>query len=239
MVAESRSDEAFFSLCLLTVCGAALLTERAGFSDTLGAFVAGVLLSETSYRTRVEADIGPFKGIFLGLFFVTTGSQFDLSLFIEIWPIAVAMVIGLVGVKTLIIGVLSPLFGLSRAESTRTAFLLSQGGEFAFVLLALARELKVLPEDLNKLLIMVVILSMALTPLLNEVGRFTADWIENGSPGQGRSSALEGGSAPTEDPVVICGFCELGQMVRGGVFAVVGGACGFGVPYAASWAWGG
>lgn len=210
MVAESRSDEAFFALCLLTVCGAALLTQRAGFSDSLGAFVAGVLLSETSYRTRVEADIGPFKGILLGLFFVTTGASFDMPLFLQYWPIVLAMVAGLLAVKIIIIGLLSPLFGLNRGESTRTAFLLSQGGEFAFVLLALASSLEILPYDLNKLLIMVVILSMAITPVLNEVGRGVADWLATQSGAS--TSALEG-MAPTEDPVVICGFCELGQMV--------------------------
>lgn len=135
------------------------------------------------HSTRVEADIEPFKGILLGLFFVTTGSSFDVPLFLETWPIVLAMVGGLLAVKTLIIGVLAPLFGLSKAESIRTAFTLSQGGEFAFVLLALANQLNVLPVELNKLLIMVVVMSMALTPLLAEVGKSVAEWsTASGTP---------------------------------------------------------
>lgn len=231
MVAESRSDEAFFALCLLTVCGAALLTERAGLSNTLGAFVAGVLLSETSYRTRVEADIEPFKGILLGLFFVTTGSSFDLTLFLQYWPIVLAMVFGLLGVKILIIGLLAPLFGLSRAESIRTAFLLSQGGEFAFVLLALAKDLEILPGELNKLLIMVVVLTMALTPLLNDLGRSMA---ENMNSSGGKSGEdFEGGRAPTENPIMICGFCELGQIVANMLETAPASVDGGMVPYVA------
>lgn len=131
----------------------------------------------------MEADIEPFKGILLGLFFVTTGSSFDVPLFLETWPIVLAMVAGLLAIKTLIIGMLAPLFGLSKAESIRTAFTLSQGGEFAFVLLALANQLNVLPVELNKLLIMVVVMSMALTPLLAEVGKSVAEWsTASGTP---------------------------------------------------------
>lgn len=79
-MASSRSTEAFVALCLLTVTGTGLLTQKLGFSDTLGAFLAGVLLSETNYRAQVEADIRPFRGLLLGLFFVTTGTSVDLQL---------------------------------------------------------------------------------------------------------------------------------------------------------------
>ncbi|EIE26679.1 hypothetical protein COCSUDRAFT_52422 [Coccomyxa subellipsoidea C-169] len=203
LVAEARSDETFVALCLLTVTGASLLTQKLGFSDTMGAFVAGVLLAETNYSTQVEADIRPFRGMLLGLFFVTTGASMDVSLLLHEWNIVLSLLVGLIAVKIGIIGSLAPFFGLSRQESIRTAFLLSQGGEFAFVLLSLANELKVLPTDLNRLLIIVVVLSMALTPFLAEAGKhsgYSGEASEGGDPGVLDSRA-----------VVICGFGELGQ----------------------------
>eukprot|EP01025_Chloroclados_australasicus_P022587 TRINITY_DN23212_c0_g1_i6.p1 TRINITY_DN23212_c0_g1~~TRINITY_DN23212_c0_g1_i6.p1 ORF type:complete len:718 (-),score=58.25 TRINITY_DN23212_c0_g1_i6:255-2408(-) len=126
IVANSRSQETFLALSLLTVVGASYFTQKLGFSDTLGAFIAGVLLSETNFRSQIEADIQPFKGILLGLFFVTTGSSIDTGLLAEKWPVIIALCAGLIGVKTLIIGTLAPYFGLSKADSARTAFALSQ-----------------------------------------------------------------------------------------------------------------
>ncbi|KAL3139834.1 hypothetical protein ABBQ38_004132 [Trebouxia sp. C0009 RCD-2024] len=213
LVAESRSDETFISLCLLTVTGAGLLTQKLGLSDTLGAFSAGVLLAETNYRTQVEADIRPFRGILLGLFFVTTGSSLDLALLFQQWPIVLALTGGLISVKVGIIGSVAPLFGLSKGESVRTAFMLAQGGEFAFVLLSLAAELKVLPEELNKLLIIVVVISMALTPGLASVGKYLADRYPEEEGGSGDSPASVGLGSRDMRPVVICGFGELGQSV--------------------------
>lgn len=209
LVAEAKSEETFIALCLLSVTGASLLTQRLGFSDTLGAFVAGVLLSETNFKTQVEADIQPFRGILLGLFFVTTGSSLDVGLLVQQWPLVLALLFGLLGLKITIISALGPFFGLTRAESVRTGFILSQGGEFAFVLLALANQLNVLPAELNRLLIIVVVLSMALTPLLTEVGKTFASKLA--TPGGEAVYSSEGYNQ--EDPIVICGFGGVGQTV--------------------------
>lgn len=209
LVAEARSEETFIALCLLSVTGASLLTQRMGFSDTLGAFVAGVLLSETNFKTQVEADIQPFRGILLGLFFVTTGSSLDVGLLVQEWPLALALLSGLLALKISVISALGPMFGLTRAESVRTGFILSQGGEFAFVLLALANQLNVLPAELNRLLIIVVVLSMALTPLLTEVGKTFAAKLT--APGGEALYSSEGYNQ--EEPVVICGFGGVGQTV--------------------------
>ncbi|KAK9810162.1 hypothetical protein WJX72_005895 [[Myrmecia] bisecta] len=214
LVAEARSDETFVALCLLTVTGASLLTQKLGFSDTMGAFVAGVLLAETNFRTQVEADIRPFRGMLLGLFFVTTGSSLDLQLFFKEWPIVIALLAGLLAVKIGIIGGIAPFFGLSESESIRTGFLLSQGGEFAFVLLSLANELKVLPEDLNRLLIIVVVLSMALTPALAELGKWVAEAStkdDGADPGIIDTGGKSSQNTKDPRPIVICGFGELGQ----------------------------
>ncbi|CAI5530746.1 unnamed protein product [Closterium sp. Naga37s-1] len=177
-VAESRSTEAFVALCLLTVTGTSLITSKLGFSDSLGAFLAGALLAETNYRTQVEADIRPFRGLLLGLFFVTTGTSIDLSLLAAEWPNILLLLSGLIAIKTAIITALGPRVGLSLPESIRTGLLLSQGGEFAFVVFALASQLGVLPDELNRLLIIVVVLSMALTPLLDSLGRSAAEALE-------------------------------------------------------------
>ena len=210
VAAASKSDEVFISLSLLSVTGASLLTQRLGFSDTLGAFVSGVLLSETNFKAQVEADIQPFRGLLLGLFFVTTGASLDLALLIRQWPTVLSLFAGLLALKATLITAIGPTVGLSKSDSIKTGFLLSQGGEFAFVLLALAAQLKVLPEELNKLLIIVVVLSMAATPVLAEAGRFVGKLVENNADGNVAKST-EGFNI--EDPVLICGFGDVGQAV--------------------------
>ncbi|KAM0061062.1 putative regulator of K+ conductance, cation/H+ exchanger, NAD(P)-binding domain superfamily [Helianthus debilis subsp. tardiflorus] len=184
VVAEARSSEAFVALCLLTVAGTSLITQKLGFSDTLGAFLAGALLAETNYRTQIEADIRPFRGLLLGLFFVTTGTSIDTQLLLREWP-----------------NVLSLLAGL----------LLSQGGEFGFVVFSLANRLGVLPLELNKLLIIVVVLSMALTPLLNDLGRKAADFIGENVDEEDKPAEVVNFDAT--DPVVILGFGQMSQVL--------------------------
>ncbi|GMI74399.1 K+ efflux antiporter 3 [Hibiscus trionum] len=211
VVAETRSSEAFVALCLLTVAGTSLMTQQLGFSDTLGAFLAGALLAETNFRTQIEADIRPFRGLLLGLFFVTTGTSIDLQLLYREWPSILALLSGLIVIKTLIITALGPRVGLTLQESVRVGFLLSQGGEFAFVVFSLANSLGVLPLELNKLLIIVVVLSMALTPLLNEVGRRAADFVEDKFNEDGADD--ETMNFDVSEPVVIIGFGQMGQVL--------------------------
>ncbi|GLC53047.1 hypothetical protein PLESTB_000702300 [Pleodorina starrii] len=243
MVAQSRNSETFIALCLLTVAGTSLITQKLGLSDTMGAFLAGVLLSETSYRTQVEADIRPFKGLLLGLFFVTTGSSINLAFLQAHWQEVFWMLAGLVTIKTGVVAAAGQLVGLTRSEAIRTGFVLSQGGEFAFVLLSLANQLRILPTNLNQLLIIVVVLSMALTPFLAETGKVVANKLDElyppaplppALPGAGGTAAAAGALAAdgangvsehgggggdgghhggVTDPVVICGFSPAGQMV--------------------------
>ncbi|PNW71980.1 hypothetical protein CHLRE_16g687450v5 [Chlamydomonas reinhardtii] len=196
MVAQSRNSETFIALCLLTVAGTSLITQRLGLSDTMGAFLAGVLLSETSYRTQVEADIRPFKGLLLGLFFVTTGSSINLQFLQLHWQEAGWILAGLVTIKTVVVAAVGQLFGLTRSESIRTGFMLSQGGEFAFVLLSLANQLRILPTNLNQLLIIVVVLSMALTPFLAESGKVVANKLDELWPPAPRGSPSGGSGVP-------------------------------------------
>ncbi|KAM3742562.1 hypothetical protein ACB098_07G077400 [Castanea mollissima] len=210
-VAEARSSEGFVALCLLTVAGTSLLTQKLGFSDTLGAFLAGALLAETNFRTQIEADIRPFRGLLLGLFFVTTGTSIDMQLLIREWPNVLSLLAGLIVIKTLIITAIGPRVGLTIQESVRIGLLLSQGGEFGFVVFSLANRLGVLPLELNKLLIIVVVLSMALTPLLNDAGRRAAEFI--GDKFDEENKAAEMGNFDASEPVVILGFGQMGQVL--------------------------
>ncbi|XP_059289965.1 K(+) efflux antiporter 3, chloroplastic isoform X1 [Lycium ferocissimum] len=211
VVAETRSSEAFVALCLLTVAGTSLLTQKLGFSDTLGAFLAGALLAETNFRTQIEADIRPFRGLLLGLFFVTTGTSIDMQLLFREWPNVLSLLAGLIVIKTLIITAIGPRVGLSLQESVRIGFLLSQGGEFGFVVFSLANRLGVLPLELNKLLIIVVVLSMALTPLLNEIGRKASEFIGEKFDNEDRTAEMA--NFDVREPVVILGFGQMGQVL--------------------------
>ncbi|KAL3614413.1 K(+) efflux antiporter 3, chloroplastic [Castilleja foliolosa] len=211
VVAETRSSEAFVALCLLTVAGTSLITQKLGFSDTLGAFLAGALLAETNFRTQIEADIRPFRGLLLGLFFVTTGTSIDMQLLIREWPNVFSLLAGLIVIKTLIITAIGPRVGLSLQESIRIGLLLSQGGEFGFVVFSLANRLGVLPLELNKLLIIVVVLSMALTPLLNDVGRKVAEYI--GERFDIETTPDDSVNFNVSEPVVIVGFGQKAQVL--------------------------
>ncbi|CAG9465914.1 unnamed protein product [Pedinophyceae sp. YPF-701] len=228
VVASARSNEAFVALCLLAVTGTSFATQSLGFSDTLGAFLAGVLLAETQFRTQIEADLRPIRGILLGLFFVSTGRSIDVELLIQYFPVAMGLLAGLLGIKFAVIASTGPLVGLTRAESVRTGLLLSQGGEFAFVLLSLATNLKILPENLDTLLTSVLVLSLALTPALADVGRWAYDEINRKEEAErlkrggdaidveanGKAdvqAATEGTSIP---PIVLVGFGHVGQVVQ-------------------------
>lgn len=112
-------------------------------SSTLGAFAAGTLLAESNYRTQIESDIKPFKGLLLGLFFLTTGASVDPVVIQQQWPTVLALLFGLISFKVTITTCLGPIFGLTKSESVRTGLLLSGGGEFAFVVLTLGDKLNV------------------------------------------------------------------------------------------------
>mmetsp|Transcript_2096 Transcript_2096/g.6264 ORF Transcript_2096/g.6264 Transcript_2096/m.6264 type:complete len:758 (+) Transcript_2096:181-2454(+) len=215
-VSESRSPEAFTSVVLATVLGAGLITDALGLSMTLGAFIAGVLLSESSFRAKIVVDIEPFRGLLLGLFFITTGMSMDLSLFLTQPLEIIALIVSLIGVKASILGLLSLPFGLSAAEGTKIGLLLGQGGEFGFVLFALANKLGFLPEEVNQILVVVIVLTMALTPAMTEVASRLAPVIESRLHPTGVDDIEE--VVPNfkynlTNAVVIVGFGEVGAVV--------------------------
>ena len=216
-VAAANSQEAFLGVILLTALGMSFLTEGLGLSNTLGAFLAGVLLSETKYRYQIEADIAPFRGILLGLFFVTVGFEIDVGLIANNLPVVGAIVAGILGLKAGILTLLGKAFGLSGSTATRTGLILSQGGEFAFVAFGLARSLGILSPAETKMLLTSVSLTMALTPFLDELGGKIAKKMEEGADfthymGQD-DDALEITDDEKSEFVVVIGYGVVGKVV--------------------------
>lgn len=215
LVAQAQSQEAFLGLVLLTVLSMSFMTEGLGLSNTLGAFLAGVLLSETKYRYQVEADIAPFRGILLGLFFVTVGFEIDLSLIAARLPLVTLLVSGIMVSKAAVTTALSLAFGLSLPTSLQTGLILSQGGEFAFVAFGLARSLGILDTATTKLLLTSVSLTMALTPLMASVGGKVAKQLEEKTDfthylGQDRDASE---IKESEDFAVVVGYGAVGKIV--------------------------
>jgi len=172
IIARTGAREAMIAAALLVVIGSALLMQVAGLSMAMGAFIAGVMLAESSYRHELEADIEPFRGLLLGLFFMAIGMSLDLPVIVDNWLAILVAVPILMGVKASIIYVLCRLFGSDHQVSMRTALILPQGGEFGFVLFSAAVALGVFDSAMASLLVSVVTLSMALTPLSVMAGRF-------------------------------------------------------------------
>lgn len=216
-VAAANSQEAFLGMILLTALGMSFLTEGLGLSNTLGAFLAGVLLSETKYRYQVEADIAPFRGILLGLFFVTVGFEIDVRLIANNLPLVSAIVAGILGLKAGVTTLLSRAFGLSASTAIRTGLILSQGGEFAFVAFGLARSLGILDPPTTKMLLTSVSLTMALTPFLDEMGSKLAKKMEEGTDFTHYIGADQDATEITTDEasdfVVVVGYGVVGKVV--------------------------
>jgi monovalent cation:proton antiporter-2 (CPA2) family protein len=207
-IAETRIREIFTAFALLLVIGIALAMQIVGLSAALGTFIAGVVLADNEYRHELETDIEPFKGLLLGLFFISIGASIDFSLFLKNPYIIVALVLGLIAVKMVILFVLGYGFRMRRSQNYLFTFALAQGGEFAFVLFSFATQYSVIPSPIADTLILVVVLSMALTPIL---------MIFNEKLLQPRFSSLdqrpESDTIDEHNPVIIAGFGRFGQIV--------------------------
>lgn len=206
-IAETHVREVFTALALLIVLGTALVVEHAGLSMALGAFLAGVLLSESEYRHALEADIDPFKGLLLGLFFISVGMSVNFGL-LHSHTLQIALfAIGLMATKFTILLVLGLTFGLPWPSAVRLAAFLPQGGEFAFVILAVATQTLLISENIADILILSVTLTMTLTPPLVSL----VESIQ-GRTRPGQEPGFD--TMPDEEPrVIIAGFGRVGQIV--------------------------
>ena len=207
LVARFGTHEVFTATTLLTVVGVALLMELAGLSMALGAFLAGVLLADSEYRHELEADIEPFKGLLLGLFFMAVGMTVDIGLVIETPLTVLGLALGLMLVKMVCLAAIARVDTPNWRTVRGTAVALSQGGEFAFVILALGVSSSLMEGRTSDMLIVAVTLSMAATPLAFKAG----DWL---------NARLERGPEPEyerhieeENRVIIAGFGRVGQIV--------------------------
>ncbi|MEZ5473201.1 MAG: cation:proton antiporter [Marinicella sp.] len=165
-IARARQKEIFTTAALGLVTTIAALMSMIGLSPALGVFIAGVILSESEYRHELEADIEPFKGLLLGVFFMTVGAAFNFSLFAEDFVLILALTLLLIVTKILVLYIVGKILKLKKIEHALFCLALAQGGEFAFVLLTLAVGQSVITPGLADILRIVVALSMALTPLL-------------------------------------------------------------------------
>ncbi|HEY6282179.1 MAG TPA: monovalent cation:proton antiporter-2 (CPA2) family protein [Burkholderiales bacterium] len=207
-IAASRIQEVFTAAALLVVIGTALLMQLVGLSMSLGAFIAGVLLADSEYRHELEANIEPFKGLLLGLFFIAVGMSADLGL-VASQPVAIlAAVTIMMAIKSAVVFTLGKLAGYSNECARNLAVALCQGGEFAFVIFGVAAAHQIMDKSVADMLIVAVTLSMALTPAffsLNEaIGK---RWLRSGKPPD--FDKIDEG----ENRVIIAGFGRVGQIV--------------------------
>jgi CPA2 family monovalent cation:H+ antiporter-2 len=211
LIASQGTPEIFTALTLLVVLGTGWLTQQAGLSLALGAFMAGLLVAETEYRHQVEADVMPYKGLFLGLFFMTVGMSADLGLAMRQLPHILWLATGLMAVKALLIFTLCRALRFGSTLSIQAGFLLAQGGEFAFVLFALADKSDLIAPGLARMLTLVVTVSMALTPFAVWVARKVTERIEHAKRRKAEDAMAE--MTDLRDHVIILGFGRVGQTI--------------------------
>ncbi|MBN9412694.1 MAG: cation:proton antiporter [Candidatus Paracaedimonas acanthamoebae] len=211
-IAQLESQELFVTMSLLVILIISAATAAAGLSLELGAFLAGILLSETEYRHQVEADIQPFYGLLIGLFFMTLGMSVDPYLILQNISFIFAGLLGLIAIKGSVILGLCRVFNIPFSTGIRVGLLLAGSGEFAFVVLSPAIEAKIISLDQGQLLFAIVAISMGLTPLLAMLGRYIDErWVEKET-----EQSIETQVSECEDVsnhVIICGFGRVGNMI--------------------------
>ncbi len=213
LVARRKSEELFVLNLLLVTLGLAWLTELAGLSLALGAFIAGMLISETEYKHQVELDIRPFHDVLLGLFFITIGMLLDWMIVIERWPLVLLLTLLPVLLKLVLVGSLAKLLGAPTGVALRTGLYLAQAGEFGFVLLTLASQNALLPPSLMNPILASMVLSMLATPFLimhsnTLVMKFVAsEWLQQSL----QMTQIARRSINTSRHVIICGYGRSGQ----------------------------
>lgn len=207
LVASAGSREAFAASALFIVAAVALAVSWAGLSMALGAFLAGVLLAESSYRHQIVTDIEPFRGLLLGLFFISIGMQLDIAAVLQYGHIVLGAAAGLVLIKTVLLYALSRLFGMKNREAIKAGALLSQGGEFAFVVFSLGADAGIFTATQSTLLAAIATISIVMTPLVMAgVNRFLDAEDDQETDGLDRAEALTG-------HVIVVGFGRMGQIV--------------------------
>ena len=208
LIAATELREVFTAFSLLLVIATALLMQAVGMSMALGAFLAGVLLAESEYRHALESDIEPFKGLLLGLFFIAVGMSIDFGILLRDPLLIAGLALGLIAIKAAVLFALGRLYGLPARQLPLFALVLSQGGEFAFLLFGVAQSVGVFPAAVTDTLIVTVALSMLTTPLLMVANdRYITPRLDH-RPAPPMDAMEDQGHA-----VIIAGFGRFGQIV--------------------------
>lgn len=213
IVARQRQPDVFMAITLLTVLGIAGATAAAGLSMALGALLAGLLIAETEYRHEVDVTIEPFKGLLMGLFFMSVGMQIDLRQIAEspLWiPLSV---VGLFAIKAAVLSLVFRVGGFSWGRSVESGLLMGQGGEFAFIIVGYALAVKLLEPAVGQFMMLVVGFSLFATPAVARMGRAFGDWWERKHHVQDGDLVSTSGPEPMEGHVIIAGFGRVGQLL--------------------------
>jgi CPA2 family monovalent cation:H+ antiporter-2 len=212
-IAAQKSSELFVLCVLLVTLGLAWLTELAGLSLALGAFLAGMLISETEYRYQVEDDIKPFRDVLLGLFFVTIGMLLDVRVLVAHWLLVALLLTALLALKFVVVVTLVRMFGSDKATALRCTLALAPAGEFGFVLLSVAGGAHALPADVLQVVLAAMLLSMLATPLIMAYTERIVLYFCSGE-WEARAMAVHDLAVKTmavSGHVVICGYGRSGQ----------------------------
>lgn len=204
-VALSRNSEVFTASAVLIVLGTALIAEHIGFSMAMGAFLAGLLISDSSYKHQVMAEIQPFRGLLLGLFFMSMGMSLKLGLLISSPVLSLGIVSLLIMIKIVALFPIAYLFGLKVKNSFAVALILAQSGEFALVLFSLAKQSSLITNELFQQLLLAVLLSMLVTPILAYFSQRLMLSQE--------VKKSENTEKPVEAPIVLAGFGRVGHRI--------------------------
>ncbi len=210
-VGSTASREMFLASVLLVIVGTALVTEQVGLSMALGAFLAGLLFAETEYRHAIEVDMEPFKGLLLGLFFVSVGMSIDIAQVAAKPFWLISSVFGLYLVKSPIVYVLARWFGEPRSVALESGLLLGQGGEFAFLVVGMAYGLGLMPYETTQFMLIVTGITMITTPAVAHIARKLAQAIED----RDKNDSQENGEIPAglSGHVIAVGYGRVGQML--------------------------
>ncbi len=208
LVGSLRSDELFIAAILFVIVGTGVVAAVAGLSMALGAFVAGLLLAETEYRRAIQATIGPFKGLLLGIFFFTVGMNIDVRELARDPLLLLAAVLGIVTLKAIILIALARLFKLSWPAAVETALLLGPCGEFAFVGIGLAATLGLIGAEVSKFTLAVTSLTMVLIPVLSLVARRLSPLLA-----KPMDPILAASPPPLQKHAIVIGYGRVGKVV--------------------------
>ncbi|SHI89900.1 monovalent cation:proton antiporter-2 (CPA2) family protein [Cycloclasticus pugetii] len=204
-IALTKIPEVFTASAILVVLGVSLIAEKVGLSMAMGAFIVGMLMSDSSYKHQVISEIKPFRGLLLGLFFMTMGMSLNLGLLIDQPLLSMGLVALLIGIKILILFPLTYMFGLSKGKSLAVSLVLAQSGEFALVLFSLSLDSGILAPALHQQLLLVILISLLVTPILAECARKVVT--------KKKLIGINPSEVPKSSPIILAGFGRVGHRI--------------------------